>query len=268
MQKERLSTPIHLNFASFVVPFQAGKINIAGGIAYRTLYDFYQTTEWSYNADGETFTSKDEESGGVSAISPAVAVQINDMLSVGAVVNILGGSWENVEEYSWEDEKDETNSDFSGTSIDIGVLVKPSPTFSIGANFYLPYTLTETVKGQNGMDDIVFDLNVPLFFAVGVMFRANDNLSLAADYRHRPWSGSEYFQDGEQWDAEDWQLQDANSFHVGMEYLIQSGKAIVPLRLGFYTLPTPATAYDYVKDDLGDQISYNADYSRLRTCYG
>jgi long-subunit fatty acid transport protein len=252
-----LSAPIHLNFASFIVPFQAGKINIAGGVAYRTLYDFYRTDEWTYNTDGESFTSKDEETGGVSAISPAVAVQINDMLSVGAVVNILGGSWENLEENSWTEDKVEANSEYSGTSVDIGVLVKPSPTFSIGANFYLPYTLTETVKGQDGSDDVVYDLNVPLFFAVGLMFRATDNLSLAADYRHRPWSGSEFFQDGEQYDEELWKLQDANSFHVGMEYLIQSGKAIVPIRLGFYTLPTPGTDYDYENNEEGDQISYN-----------
>ena len=90
------------------------------------------------------------------------------------------------------------------------------------------------------------------------MFRASDNLSLAADYRNRPWSGSEYFQDGEKWDDEFWKLQDANSFHVGLEYLVQSGKAILPLRLGFYTLPTPATDYDYVNNKEGDQISYNA----------
>jgi hypothetical protein len=32
----------------------------------------------------------------------------------------------------------------------------------------------------------------------------------------------------------------------------------LPVRLGFYTLPTPATAYDYVKGEEGDQISYNA----------
>lgn len=248
-----LSSPVHLNFASFIVPFQAGKTNIAAGISYRTLYDFYQTLEWSYS-DNSSETS--EENGGVSAISPAVAVQINDMLSVGAVVNILGGSWESIYTATWQDGEDRSESDFSGTSVDVGVLVKPSPVFSIGANFYLPYTLTETVKGQNGGMDVAWDVNVPFFFALGLMYRASDNLSLAADYRHRPWSGSELYIDGQMQDY--WELQDANSFHVGLEYLIQSGKAVVPVRLGFYTLPTPAAAYDYVNDAEGDQISYNA----------
>ncbi len=254
-----LSSGIHLNFASFVVPFQAGDISIVGGVAYRTLYDFNKTLEWTAKVDGddEEFTSTDEETGGVTAISPAVAVQINEMFSVGAVLNILGGSWENKEE-DYDGEKYEGESDFSGTSVDIGVLVKPSPKVSIGANLYLPYTLTETVKGQDGGSDTVYDLNVPFFWALGILFRATDNLSLAADFRSRSWSGSEYFIDGNQLDEEDWGLQDANSIHVGLEYLIQSGKAILPVRLGFYTLPTPATAYDYVNREDGDQISYNA----------
>jgi len=248
-----LSAPIHLNFASFIVPFQAGKTNIAAGISYRSLYDFYQTFEWTYS---DNSSDKSEENGGVTAISPAVAVQINDMLSVGAVLNILGGSWESIYTASWTDTEDKSESDFSGTSVDIGVLVKPSPVFSIGANFYLPYTLTETVKGQDGSSDVAWDVNVPFFFALGLMYRASDNLSLAADYRHRPWSGSELYVEGEKQDY--WELKDANSFHVGLEYLIQSGKAVVPIRLGFYTLPTPGATYDYENDSEGDQISYNA----------
>ncbi len=254
-----LSSSIRLNFASFVVPFQAGDMSIVGGVAYRTIYDFNKTLEWKATivGDSEEFTSTDEETGGVTAISPTIAVQINDMLSVGAVLNILGGSWEN-KENDYQDNESEASSDFSGTSIDIGVLVKPSPKVSIGANLYLPYTLTETVKGEEGRDDTVYDLNVPFFWALGILFRATDNLSLAADFRSRSWSGSEYFQDGEKRDEDDWALEDANSIHVGLEYLIQSGKAILPVRLGFYTLPTPATEYDYVNGKDGDQISYSA----------
>ena len=207
-----LSSGIHLNFASFVVPFQAGDINIVGGVAYRTLYDFKQTQEWTakINGDNEEYTSTDEENGGVTAISPAVAVQINEMFSVGAVLNILGGSWDN-KENDYSGNEYESESDFSGTSFDIGILVKPSSKVSIGANFNLPYTLTETVKGQDGGSDTVYDLNVPFFWALGLVFRATDNLSLAADYRNRSWSGSEYFIDDEKLDDDDWDLYQSKS---------------------------------------------------------
>jgi long-subunit fatty acid transport protein len=252
-----LSSSINLNFASFVVPFTAGDMSIVGGIAYRTLYNFNKDLEWTAKIVGDTeeFTRKDDDSGAVTSISPALAVQINNMLSVGAVFNIIGGSWENKFK-DYDDSESEASSDFSGTSVDIGVLVKASPQVSIGGNFYMPYTLTETVKSEGSGDDTVYDLKVPFFWAAGILFRATDNLSLALDYRSRPWSSSEYSEDGE--NDEDWALQDANSIHIGLEYLIQSGKAVIPVRLGFYTLPTPATEFNYVIGEDGGQITYNA----------
>jgi long-subunit fatty acid transport protein len=247
-----LSSSINLNFASFVVPFSAGDFKIVGGVAYRKLYDFNQMLEWKFD-DGSSF--KIDETGGVTAISPAVAFQVNEMLSFGAVVNILGGSWTS-EETDFDGEVDEKfSSDFSGTSIDIGVLVKPSPTVSIGANINLPYTLTETNRDDlAGSEDVEFELDVPLFWAVGLVFRATDNLSLAVDYRNRGWSGVEYRRDGMK--IEDFELYDSNSFHAGLEYLFEAGNTIIPARLGFYTLPTPASESN--AEGRGDQIAYNA----------
>jgi hypothetical protein len=46
--------------------------------------------------------------------------------------------------------------------------------------------------------------------------------------------------------------QNANSIHVGLEYFAQAGKSVMPLRLGFYTLPTPDT------DEKDNQISFSA----------
>jgi len=46
-------------------------------------------------------------------------------------------------------------------------------------------------------------------------------------------------------------VEDANSIHVGMEYLMMAGNSVMPLRLGFYTKPLPK------QDALEDQISSN-----------
>ena len=95
------------------------------------------------------------------------------------------------------------------------------------------------------------------------------NFTIAADYRNRPWSSSEvekYTQNDVEWEDPNQyftEYPDANSFHVGLEYLIEAGKNFIPIRAGFYTLPTtsreptnPENPEQEEKDT--DQISYNA----------
>ncbi|TFH02526.1 MAG: hypothetical protein E4H13_01800 [Calditrichales bacterium] len=239
-----------LNFASLVIPFEVGKMHVVGGVAYRTVFDFNNDVKYTIKSDLFDTSFENNQSGAATAISPALAVQINEMLSVGAVVNILMGSWESENIDSDGTTTSSNSSDFSGTSIDIGVLVKPNSQLSLGANLNLPYTLTEDAKNDESGMTAMYDLNVPLFFAIGAMYRASDNLSLAFDYRSRPWSNAEYFMDEVQ--IENYELENSNSIHVGMEYLAEAGSSVLPLRLGFYTLPTPST------DENDDQIKYTA----------
>ncbi len=230
------------NFGSFVVPFQVGNLNMAAGVAYRRVYDFTvdQTLTLSYQDLSAEMT--ETNTGGVDAISPAIGVQLNDMISVGATFNILTGStdyetsildWNGFEDsYSYSEE-------YSGLAIDIGILARPSSNFSIGANLSLPSTMT--IK----FEDAETELAVPFFFSLGAAFKPTDAMTLAFDYRSRAWSNLEV--DGEAVDG----VEDVNSIHVGLEYLIQSGSSVLPLRLGFYTAPTPETDWN------DDQISFN-----------
>jgi long-subunit fatty acid transport protein len=218
--------------------------------------------------DGSTFDWTDDEEGGINAITPALAIQLSDIISFGAAVNILMGSY--TYKYSdSDDEHSETNVDYSGLNIDLSTLIKPTPQFAIGANFSLPHTVTFDAKDD--FDTWITERKVPLFFSIGAAIRATDNFTIAADYRNRPWSSSEvekYTENGEEYTdpevlAEFFsEYPDANSFHVGLEYLIEAGKNFVPVRLGFYTLPTTsreaATEEQDDQDILPDQISYNA----------
>ena len=237
-----------LNFASLVFPFSVGDLNIVGGIAYRRVLDFTQNLEENIEIDGFEQTTKTENSGGIDAISPSIGVQLNEMISVGATVNIMTGSTDYKEEESGDfwDSTEESKEEYSGVGIDIGILVKPSPTFQIGANLNLPQTLT--IINESNDYDYEFKLKIPFFFSIGAAFRASDNLTIAADYRSRAWSNAKVEFDSEEMEFTD---QNANSFHVGMEYLAQAGKSVVPLRLGFYTLPTPGL------DDNDDQITFS-----------
>lgn len=238
------SSKFQINFASFVVPFKAGDYNVVGGVALRRLYDFTEKQTFKASTDFEEAEFVDEYTGGINAITPAVGIQFNDMISVGAGINILTGSLEYEGTSPSGFDPEPWSVDYSGTSFDLGVLVKPNQQLSLGANFNLPYTLTWEEEGYET------EMNVPLFFSIGLGYRASEKLLLAADYSSRPWSSAELEEGGETYELSD-MVEDANSLHFGLEYLAESGENILPLRFGFYTQPTPATDYN------DDQVTLN-----------
>jgi long-subunit fatty acid transport protein len=250
-----------LNFASLVFPFAVGDLNVVGGVAYRRVLDFTQDYEIKAELMGVEAYNKTENTGGLDAITPALGVQFNEMISAGAAVNIYTGSTEYMSESKDpfdEPITNEYNEEYSGVGIDIGVLVKPSPTVQIGANFNLPQTIT--IKEMNGFE-FEYELKVPFFFSVGAAIRASDNLTIAADYRGRNWSSAEIEVEGAD-EAFEFTDQNANSVHVGLEYLAEAGKNVMPLRLGFYTIPTPGV------DENDDQVTFSAVTAGLGVIMG
>jgi len=258
------SSSFQLNFASFVIPFSAGDYNIVGGVAYRNIYDFTQKNENMVEFDsGNTFDWTDDEDGGINAVTPALAIQLSDIISLGVAVNILMGDYTN--NYSNSDgDESKTTVDYEGLNVELSTLIKPTPQFAIGASFSLPHTVTFDAKDDE--DTWVTERKVPMFFSIGAAVRATDNFTIAADYRNRPWSSSEvekYTQNGEEWEDPNQyftEYPDANSFHVGLEYLIDAGKSFIPVRAGFYTIPTidREENKDGQEPEDADQISYNA----------
>ena len=89
-----LSSNFQLNFASFIVPFNVGNLNVVGGIAYRRMYDFSSEITYTQNTFLGKFEQYDKIAGGINAISPSIGVQLNEMFSVGMTVNILTGNEE------------------------------------------------------------------------------------------------------------------------------------------------------------------------------
>ncbi|MGD9899535.1 MAG: OmpP1/FadL family transporter [Calditrichaceae bacterium] len=225
------SSKFQLNFLSIVMPFNVANYKVVGGIAFRNIYDF--NSELTFDFEGTEYIFANE--GGINAITPSVAVQINEMFSVGAALNIYTGSEDYYEEIDGEKTYESATTDYSGTSIDIGILVKPSSKFSIGANLNLPNTITSDTDGYE------YDIDVPFFYSIGLGYRATDNLLLALDFHSRNWSNSDLFADSEV-DV------DLNSLHFGIEYLAQSGSSVIPLRLGFHTNPL------FEWDKNGDQV--------------
>ncbi len=230
----------NLNFASFVMPFKLGDNNLVGGLAYRRVYDsnFNLTAKF----EGETLFET-EITGGVSAISPSVGFQLNDMFSLGATLNFLMGGTES----DWGE--DNESEDYSGTAIELGALVKPTPQLSFGVNVKLPFTLEVDGSGEEAgySYDYNYELDFPMFFDLGAAFRATENLTLAADYRIHPIDKIEN-EDGDPIFDEDLDVT-GNSLHIGLEYMMQAGESMMPLRLGFYTYPTSYFESDLDSDE-------------------
>ncbi|KAA3617448.1 MAG: hypothetical protein D8M58_02255 [Calditrichaeota bacterium] len=251
-----VKSKFQLNFLSFVVPFNVGEFNIVGGIALRRMYDFSGEITQTIKGDGISASFfdniiKDNVDGGINSIAPAIGVQLNEMISVGATINILTG----VEEGSGSEELDEFilseydyEIEYSGVAMDMGLLFKPTENLSIGANFNLPHTRSFKYTKFDGMsfDGEKVDFEAPLFFRVGAAFRATDNLLFAIDYNNRPVSEIIFAPTDEKIGG-----KDINSIHFGGEYLITSGNSVIPVRLGFYNNPSGAV------DDAGDQIVTN-----------
>jgi hypothetical protein len=265
----KIGSKFQLNFVSFAMPFNVGEFNVVGGLAYRRMFDFTKdvtiTIDEQIMGERIFMESISDNAGGVNAIAPALGVQLNDMFSLGATINILTGSTDYSSSYEEEIfgvnqsyESSYTES-YSGVAVDIGALVKPNPKFSIGASLKLPYTLGTEVDEEGETSNV--DVEMPFMFDLGIAWRASDKVTLAADYKHRPIADiiikSEY--DGETNEykpfskADNQDLNDdlsGTSFHAGMEYLAQSGDNVMPLRLGVFTQPTTTT------DVNGDQISF------------
>jgi long-subunit fatty acid transport protein len=220
----------NLNFASFVMPFKVSDFNVVGGIAYRRVYDSNFNLTVKY--EGET-AFETEITGGVSAIAPSVGFQLNEMLSLGATLNFLMGSTES--DYG---EGENNTEDYSGTAIELGALIKPTPQLSFGVNVKLPFTVEMEGSGETEGFEYDYDdeLHFPMFFDLGAAFRATENLTLAADYRIHPVDKIEDEDDDPIFD-EDLDVT-GNSLHIGLEYLMQAGESVMPLRLGFYTYPS------------------------------
>lgn len=231
------SSKFQLNFASFVFPFSTGGLTVVGGVAYRRIYDFTEEFTFKYQGGFTDFVYKEENTGGIDAITPAIGIALNEMISVGAAFNIITGAtdYKTTSEVGSISTDSSFTEEYSGTAIDIGILLRPTPQFSIGANLNLPHVL----KVNDGMFEYEFE--VPMFFSVGAAVRAGDNMTIAFDYRSRPWSNAKLMVDDFELDLG---AEDANSIHVGLEYLFQGSNSVLPFRLGYFTQPTINTDLD------------------------
>jgi long-chain fatty acid transport protein len=201
---------------------------------------------------------------GLVTVSPGISYKINDMVSVGATLNVNYGTF-SMKRWAGNVAKiDLGQYDMSlngwGFSGSLGILVKPSEMFSLGATLRLPSRVKFSgdvsisnvdLLGFNGSSEAETEsphVTFPLWIAGGVAFRPMPKLTLTGDLQWTQWSTLDQVelkfidpawsafmtQSGENIMHLEW--KDALQIRFGAEYKLNESLA---LRGGYYYDPTP-----------------------------
>jgi hypothetical protein len=307
---DRLGPVDGFGFAGFASPItKLGGHSLVGGFCFR------RHTEISYGTErvlqmGLTqgtgfpfiFGSDNRERGAIYAYTfslgyqPIAAPGLS--LSVGGSANILDGrlrskdaSRVNVRGYreGYVDYK----SDYSGTSFELGALLRLKDLVQFGGWASLPYSLKVTGAEFTSLslatpDQNVFyrvhgriadyNLEIPLFLSGGVTVGPIKGVTASADVNYRPWSKTDIkYKDHDvltlgaleipmsSFDGS-YPLKDVTSIHVGAEFpfplfrgALRSKNMGMAMRLGFRTIPISMPEVDLVNGKapyyLGDQVT-------------
>jgi len=120
-----------------------------------------------------------------------------------------------------------------GLMLDLNGLLNPVP-FKLGVTIRSPFALTIDETDEYG-EDYEGEMDMPLMLGFGASYRFGEFFTLAADYETRKYK------------EEDFPF-DMDQFRLGIEYLLVTDFAVIPLRMGFNDHPT------FDSDINGDQI--------------
>jgi long-subunit fatty acid transport protein len=292
-----------LNFASGALPLTLGGMKIVLAAAFQRQLDFfYSKTEKSNVMIGGSpykYKNRNEDRGGVNTITPAIGVKLSPMFSVGFSANIWTGNLD-----SKSREEVETfgrnlnifNLDYSGLNFVFGGMADFEGSnngfpLKIGLTLRTPFRLDAT--GDYDLDEEIPDIlpaagtasfsirqqiQMPLMFGVGASYRIGDNFTVALDYEMRSYGNKKIKIEatskstGNVGNAEEdisESKSDFNEIRIGAEYLLVLDNGVIPLRLGYKTVPTrfanyryDVSASDYVISDQvsGSAISFGSGY--------
>jgi hypothetical protein len=249
------------NFASIAFPIHVGSINIVPAVAFQKQLD-------NFNREDDA-TSSYEANGGVFTLTPGIGIKLHPMFYVGGTVNIWMGSLDNTTVYNKVTKDVKANEgtasglnftagilvDFEGMKnpipIKLGATVKTPFELKVDGNYNYSYAGTITQKGG-----YVNTVEMPLMYGFGVSGRLGENLTVALDFESRLYGDKKIFRvaDGSTPTAaknrDTLQMSDSksdiNQVRVGAEYLMVTKAFVIPIRVGFRTVPTLRANVDSV----------------------
>jgi long-chain fatty acid transport protein len=205
---------------------------------------------------------------GLFSLSPLVAYKVNDMISIGAALNINYGMFSinmhageaelPVPPYAMDLGQYEESMNGWGLGATFGILVKPSDRLSAGLTVRTPSAVKYkgdglisnlTLLGFNAASSLERSITFPLWIAGGVAVRPMDRLLITADVQWTKWSAIKTLDttfvdpawkalmamSGQDSRKMDW--SDKAQIRFGAEYAASDALA---LRAGYYYDPTPA----------------------------
>lgn len=218
------------NYISFVYPLKhtiAGR-NLVFSINYQTKFDFDRDIDTKFrnifalksgDISSQFSDVKYRQRGHLAALSPAVAFELTEKLSLGLVMNLWDQSllpdngWTvekdfrttsrvdgmlNIGSFGFTREKEEYDN-FKGTNFTIGTLFKPNQRWSVGATYNTKFTadvdykLTQrgflSASGvRRGSAERSMEYVFPSSIALGAAYRfPNDKLTVSFDITRREW---------------------------------------------------------------------------------
>ncbi len=160
---------------------------------------------------------------GLVAIHPAVSYQLLPDLSVGVGVFMYMGAYEQ-DTMGYENEYD----GISGFGGNVGLLYKPSDTFSVGFNVRSKSSIEmdgkEKIAGIKYDSDIEFDL--PYYFDLGFGYKPTRNLTLALNFVRMTWSDTDEYKFTHLGPVET-HLKDSWRVGLGLEYILKNNISIM-----------------------------------------
>lgn len=207
---------------------------------------------------------------GLVSFSPSLAFKLSEMVSIGAAININYGMFDVATHAGMAQvpitptqvipvdlgQYEESMSGW-GYGATIGLLVKPSKKFSLGATFKTASTISFegeaeisgfTLLGIPSISDLEREVTWPLWLAAGIAFKPIESLTLTADLQYTNWSTLEVLETNYKdtyWqiimgqkgdDKRDFYWNNATQLRFGAEYMVSEALA---LRGGFYIDPAP-----------------------------
>lgn len=278
-----------LNFGSVAYPVKSEKMSFVVALAFQRQLDFYDDQKFQYDftdniGNPYTYDFQSKTSGGANTITIGLGARFMPVFSLGAAVNIWTGSLTMDQKLTLSSStasgflQYKGDEDFSGTNfvigglLDLSSLAKPVP-LKIGVSLKTPFTLTGTgsftstdnnffstgtTTSQSDVSEVV---EMPLMLGFGLSYNVSENLILSMDYEIRSYGdktstttqtptnppGNPSTSPAEPISQS---KNGLNQFRIGGEYLVIMDNGVIPLRVGFRTVPTVFAdlAYDPVND--------------------
>lgn len=270
-----------VDFATATYTIAMGKRNLTLGLGYRSFLDMSIKMESTqYYFGGLRISEKENNKGGMRAISPSFGFDILPGLSIGATYNkifsnsnfelkLVSPFADNFLYFQFNDEEK-----YSGENIEMGMQWKPKNWVTLGAQYSPKWKcsieeISEKfilLEGQTTRhtelitpnDELAkFNIDVPAEIGFGIAFNITRNTTLAADVRSQAWSDIVYSSSLNTINPIASKLTNSNSWHVGLEQIFPGIRWSFPIRLGAFSMPTPYQDRLFKGEYEGDQLENN-----------